>query len=106
MGMTIQSIPFRLNDVNLQRLIRETAEDTARVFISPHAKKRMRERKITPTQIYDCLRRGSVTEPAHTNSKGHWQCILNRRSAGDDVNVAAVLERDEHGDWVIVVTVF
>jgi hypothetical protein len=49
MGMPIQPIPFKLNDTNLQRLIREAAADTARVFFSPHAKKRMRERKITPT---------------------------------------------------------
>ncbi|WP_322094580.1 DUF4258 domain-containing protein [Paraburkholderia bannensis] len=105
MGMPTQPTPFRLNDANLQRLIRETAQDTARVFMSPHAKRRMRERKITPTQVYDCLRRGSVFEP-HTNSKGHWQCTLMRRSAGDDITVVAVLERDEGGDWVVVVTVF
>jgi hypothetical protein len=106
MGMPIQPIPIRLNDVNLRRLIREAAVDTARVFFTPHTKKRMRERKITPTQIHDCLRHGSVSEPAHTNAKGHWQCSLTRRHAGDEVTVVTVLERDENGDWVVVVTVF
>jgi len=76
------------------------------VFFTPHSKKRMRERKITPSQVYDCLRNGLVTEPAHTNLHGHWQCTLTRRNAGDDVRVAAALERLDDGNWIAVITVF
>ena len=106
MGMPLQPLPFKLNDSNLLRLIREAAAETARVFFSPHARKRMRERKITPTQIYDCLKRGNVSEPAHVNLHGNWQCGLSRRHAGDELTVVAALERDEHGHWIIVVTVY
>ncbi|PMS36290.1 uncharacterized protein DUF4258 [Trinickia symbiotica] len=73
MGMPSQVLPFKLNDANLRRLIHEVARDTARVFFVPHAKKRMRERKITPTQVYDCLRNGQVSERAHVNLHGSWQ---------------------------------
>lgn len=106
MGMSTEPLPFKLNDANLQRLIRETAANTACVLITAHAKRRMRERKITPTQIYDCLRRGNVSEPAHVTAKGDWQCTLTRRHAGDEIAVVTVLARDENGDWVVVVTVF
>jgi hypothetical protein len=106
MGMPSEPIPFRLNDQNLRRLISETANDSGRVFYTPHAKQRMRERKITLTQVLDCLRSGTVSEPAHTNLQGNWQCTLTRRNAGDLVRVAAALERTEDGDWVVVITVF
>jgi hypothetical protein len=104
--MSTQPIPLKLNDDTLQRLIREAAADTARVFLTPHVRKRMKERKIASTQIYECLRRGHVSEPAHVNIYGNWQCTLTWRHAGDDVSVAAVLERDENGDWIAVVTTY
>ena len=106
MGMPTQPTPLKLNDANLQRLIRDAASDTARVFFPKHAKQRMLERNITPTQVYQCLRRGSVSEPAHMNLHGNWQCTLKWRHAGDDVSVAAALERDDDGHWVVVITVF
>jgi hypothetical protein len=106
MGMKPVMIPFALNDRNLLRLLRAAAGDTSRVFMTSHAKQRMRQRKITPTQVYDCLRKGVITEPAHVNIHGHWQCTLMRRNSGDEVCVAAALERNDDGDWVAVVTVF
>jgi hypothetical protein len=106
MGMAPEPLPFRLNDQNLRRLISDMARDSGRVFITPHAKKRMRERKITLAQVLDCLCNGLVSEPAHTNMQGNWQCTMIRRNAGDDVRVAAALERAEDGDWVAVITVF
>lgn len=106
MGMVASPIPLKLNDENLRRMIREAAEDTARVFFTGHAKKRMRERKITRTQVYDCLRRGNIAEGAHLNIHGFWQCTLNWKHAGDDISVAVALERDDGGDWAIVITAF
>jgi hypothetical protein len=106
MGMASNPTPFRLNDQNLRCLISDTAKDSGRVFITPHAKQRMCERNITRAQVLDCLRNGSVSESAHTNLQGNWQCVLTRRNAGDDVRVVAALERSEDGDWVVVITVF
>jgi hypothetical protein len=106
MGMVSSPTPFRLNDQSLRRLISDAAGDTSRVFFTAHSKQRMKERKISPTQVYDCLRNGLVTEPAHTNIHGHSQCTLTRRNAGDEVRVAVALERAENGGWVVVLTVF
>jgi hypothetical protein len=99
-------LPFRLNDRNLRRLIRETADEAQRVFFTPHARQRMRERKIDSDQVLDCLRNGVVSESAHVNMHGNWQCTLCRRNAGDEISVAAALERAEDGTWIIVIAVF
>lgn len=88
------------------RIIRELAQDTGNVFIEPHAKKRMRERNITPTQVYACLRKGVIDEPAHENIRGNWKCTLRHQHAGDLVRLATVIEKDDNGEWIAVVTVF
>lgn len=54
-----------MNDANMLRIVRELAQRSENVFIEPHAKKRMRQRSITPTQVYACLRKGVIDEPAH-----------------------------------------
>jgi len=99
-------LPLKLNDANMLNLVRGIAKDTVNVSIEPHAKKRMKQRKITQTQVYDCLRHGVICEAAHLNIRGNWQCTLQRRNAGDEVRVAVVIEKDDAGDWIAVVTVF
>lgn len=106
MGMHSNLLPFKLDDQSLRRLIREAAADTSRVWFVKHARQRMRERRITPAQVFDCLRRGNLTEPGFVNPRGHWQCTLMRRCAGDDIHAVVALERHENGDWVAVVTTF
>ena len=59
-----------MNDVSLKRKIAAIAADSSRVVILPHAKKRMRNRRILLTQILYCLRHGNVIEPAHLDIKG------------------------------------
>lgn len=64
MSMLDEPTPFRLNDRNLRRLIRETAQDANRVFFTSHSRQRMRQRRIDADQVLDCLRNGVVSEPA------------------------------------------
>ena len=99
-------IPLPINDANMLRIVRELAQNIENVFIEPHAKKPMKERGITQTQVYACLRKGVIDEPAHANIRGNWKCTLRHQQAGDTVRLAAVIEKDESGDWIAVVTVF
>jgi hypothetical protein len=99
-------IPLTLNDGNMLRLVREIAQDTANVFIEPHAKKQMKRRHITRTQVYACLRAGSIDEHAHENIRGNWKCTLRHHHAGELVRVVAAIEKDPDGNWIAVVTVF
>ena len=102
----VQPTPLKLNDANMLRLVREIAQDSARVFVEPHAAARMKKRHITLTQVLACLRNGSVHEPAHENIRGNWKCTFRHIHAGDLVRVVAVIEKDEEGNWIAVVTVF
>jgi hypothetical protein len=101
-----EPIPLPLNDANMLRIVRELAQDSANVFIAPHARRRMRERRITWHQVLACLRHGVLAEPAHENIRGHWKCTLRHHHAGDLVRVVAVIEKDDEGNWIAVVTVF
>ena len=95
-----------LNDANMLRIIWELAQKTENVFIEPHATKRMKQRFITRTQVYACLLKGVIDEPAHENIRGNWKCTLRHHHAGDLIRVTAAIEKDESGDWIAVVTVF
>ncbi len=95
-------LPFVLNDTNfLQRL----HAAIGRLVITSHAKLRMKERRITRKQIETCLQKGRVVEPAHLTSHGDWKATLEHCVAGDVINVAVALERQEGGDLAVVVTV-
>lgn len=69
MGMALP-IPLPLNDVNMLRVIRKIAKDTSKVFILPHAKKRMKQRKITQTQVYEWLRKCSESKSTSARLRG------------------------------------
>jgi hypothetical protein len=96
---------FAINDVSLKRKIAQIAADSSRVVILPHAKHRMRKRRILLTQILHCLRRGNVVEPAHQDIHGCWKCTLELLVAGDVIKVAAALDNDDSGEFVLVITV-
>lgn len=80
------------------------AADSARVVVTEHARARMRKRRISLSQVLDCLRRGRVVEPAHLTIHGDWKATVGLRSAGDDVRVAVALEVQDTGDIAVVVT--
>lgn len=106
MGMAESKIvPFGMNDQMLSRRIAGVAKDSSKVFIVDHAKQRMRQRGILRTQVDRVLMTGKVVEHAHRNIHGNWQCTLEATIAGDRIRVAAALEEDPAGDFVVVITV-
>ena len=66
----------------------------------------MRQHSITPTQVYARLRNRVIDESEHENIRGNWKCTLRHQHAGDLVRLVAVVEKDQAGDWIAVVTVF
>lgn len=101
----ITPLPFALNDANFLKRLRLAAADTSRIVTVAHAVKRMKQRKVTPNQVVECLRKGTVSEPAHLTQYGDWQASISHRCGGDTVSVAVVLEMKENGDYCIVITV-
>lgn len=103
--MSVTPLPLALNDANFLKRLRQSAADTANVVIVTHAKVRMVQRKITRSQVIDCLRKGTISEPAHLTQHGDWKATVSHRAAGDNVSVAVALKAKEDGDYCIVVTV-
>ncbi len=54
-----------------------------------------------------CLRVGFFSEPPCWDQiHGNYKFTMRTVVAGDQINVAAALDKDEKGDYIIVVTVF
>lgn len=88
----------------LQRHIRVVSADTSRVFITAHAKNRMRSRRISITEVYECLRNGVIRRTPEPNpSKGNLECRMERYVAGCECAVVVALDDDDPD--VLVVTV-
>lgn len=105
MGMAAPILKLAMNDVSLRRKIAQIAANSSRVVVTPHARTRMRKRRILLTQVLHCLRKGSVIEPAHQDINGCWKCTLESHVSGDVVKVAAAIDRDASGELVVVITV-
>ena len=99
-------VPIGLSPVRARQLVREVAQDSARVFFTGHAQRKMRERRITQTQVLRCLAHGQVVEGPTRDMKGNWTMKLEVLSAGDLITVVAALDRDGAGNMIIVITVF
>lgn len=99
---TLKALPFVLNDANFLHRLRAAID---RIVITPHAKKQMKKRRITRFQVETCLKKGRVVEPAHLTIHGDWKATIEHCAAGDVVNVAVALEKQESGDFAVVVTV-
>lgn len=100
-------IPYRLNDANALKLLREVAAESARVVLLHHARKRMRERQISLGQVLDVLRKGTLAEPAALDTCGNWKVTVRGKSCGQAITVAGAIDMNqEPGKRVFVITLF
>ncbi len=76
------------------------------MVFTAHAEKRMRQRKITRTQVLRCLTHGHVIEGPSPSIKGNWEMKMEVMSAGEIVAVVAALEKDDSGNFAVIITVF
>lgn len=100
---TIRQIP--LSDASFLKRLRSIAKDSHRVYLTPHAKRRMAQRRVNLRQVLECLSKGRICEPAHLTIQGDWKATLQHQYAGDMVKVAVAIEKQEDGDFAVVVTV-
>lgn len=94
---------MRMNDATALKVLREIAQDSAQVIFTQHARKRMRQRKVSPVQVLTCLNRGIVSEPVALDAYGNWKLTVTHRVAGKDLDVAVAIDVPKRA---IVITVF
>lgn len=94
----------KLSDRQIERRIREIAQDSKNIILTAHAKERMRQRKVTVHAVYECLRKGNVRQPPEPNAaKGSLECRMERYCHG--LNLAVVVALVDEQPGAIVVTV-
>lgn len=96
---------WRKSKPQLAKHIRFIAKSTASVFITVHAKNRMKQRKVTSQEVYECLQLGQIIrEPEVNQEKESLECLMERYVSGRQLGIVVAL-CDEDPD-AIVVTVF
>jgi hypothetical protein len=89
----------------LSKHIRTVAKNTISVVITDHAKVRMRQRKVSSQEVYECLQHGQILrEPEGNEEKGSLECLMERYVCGRQLGIIVAL-CDEDPD-LIVVTIF
>ena len=102
MGATIHL--KNLSNAELQRHVRALAADSAKVFITEHARDRMIERQVSDIEVIECLRHGVIQRPPQTDRKtGDLKCRMENFGASRNLAVVAAL--GDHRPGVVVVTV-
>lgn len=97
---------LELTGTRALQIIRDAAKDSARVFLTEHARSRMASRKITTTQVLRCLRQGRLSEgPARDLTKGGWKCTVEHYTAGESIGVAVAIESIQ-ATGVTIITVY
>lgn len=81
------------------------ADDDARVLPTQHAYERMEEREVTIPQMLRILRRGDFAEPGILSEDRMWKFKFRGLTAGDEVSVVVLLDQDQMGSLIVVVTV-
>ena len=104
MDKKIKHLPLILNDTNFLSRIRTVLVERP-LFLTEHAKLRMKQRKVSLKQVRECVAKGAVEEPAHLTAHGDWAATLGYFYAGELLKVVAAISRDTKGELVVVITV-
>ena len=102
-GKVIPLRPSKMNRPTALRIIREIAAETSRVIIIGHAKRHMKQRRISTTQVYSCIRKGVITEGPFLDMEGFWRCTMQRLAAGEEITVVVSFNSRES---LLVITAY
>lgn len=98
----VEDVPEKLSAHEARAIVRRLAQDSKKVFVAPHAKKRQSDFGISRRQIMTCLAKGAITEGPFVNKYGNWQVNVSRLAAGEQVTCAVAIEWQTQ---LVVVTV-
>lgn len=74
------------------KIIQELAQDSGRIIVTTHGKKRQRGRQVSHKQIQNCLLKGTIEEGPFINEHGNWQVSMLRHAAGEEMRCVVVIE--------------
>lgn len=93
-----------LSKKQIERVIRDRAVNTANVLMTDHARKRMKERRITLAMVFEVLRKGNLPREPELNLRlGTLECRMERYVEGRDIAVIVAFDTDATGLPVVTV---
>lgn len=98
--------PIRLSAKRAVEIVKEVLKDSGRVVFLDHAEKRMRQRRITRKQVFNCLDRGVIVEGPALDIRGKWKFDMETFSAGDNIHIAVAIDTDSHGNKLVIITAY
>jgi Domain of unknown function (DUF4258) len=84
-------------------LVRELAGDSGNIIFRPHALQRMKQRRVTPKMVLQCLLLGVIVEGPVFSLKGTWEMAMQRMAAGERLRVALAIDLPSR---LIIITVY
>lgn len=84
-------------------MVRELAADSGNVVFVDHALKRMKQRKVSPKDIINCLLLGVIVEGPALGIKGNWELAMQRMGGGRKLRVALAIDLPSR---LIIITVY
>ncbi len=100
----VQTLPVVLNDANYLEKLRTVFKGKS-PFLTDHAKLRMKQRKVSSKQVFECIEKGTIEEPAHLTKYGEWSATVGYFTGGDYVKVATAISSNDKGEMIVVITV-
>lgn len=88
-----------------KEILKELADSGGKVFFTRHAEQRMIERQVTRIQVLRCLASGYFEEQPAKSPQGAWVMRIRNYTAGEYVSVAVALDKNDRGDYAVVITV-
>ena len=86
----------KLNAADAERVVRERAQDSGKVFFGEHAWDRIDERSITRTDALSILRKGYAEGQPMKTEHGEWKVTMTKRlNRSRSAGVVTILISDE-----------
>ena len=99
------SQPYPQTNVQWERHIRAVAQKSANVVITDHVQVRMVGRNVLISEVFDCLRHGSIVRPPRKHPEtGNLVCRMEFLANGRVLTVAVDVE-GHYPQMVVTVTV-
>lgn len=100
----VNTLPLVLNDANYLEKLRAIYKVNS-LSLTVHAKARMKQRKVSSRQVFECIAKGKVEEAAHLTIYGEWSATVGYFTGGDYIKVATVITSNDKGEMIVVITV-
>ena len=85
-------VPMRLSKPAAQRIVNEIAADPNCIVAVQHAKKKMRKRRISITQVRRVITAGFIDGDPWIDEHGNWRFTMRGMSAGEEITVGLSIE--------------